>query len=540
MRVKGGARAASDRLPAETVVRQLLYLSFELFMSRLLDSGGRSLIVAAHHQRWSKLFLESEKLVLLAPRDSGKSIFVLAYLLWRCWRHGRNPATGQPMAGPIGSFSAVLFSATKPQAEMAAARFRDLLVANEQLFGSVLFGPASASRRDRRAWSNGHVRLANGAELQVHAYRTSTRGLHPDLLILDDVLSDDNSLSQRQRDLTWRYFVGTLLPMHAAQMLVIGTAFHQDDLLHRLGAPASSGFGFEWAKFRALDFETETALWPDRHSYRELMLLREAEPTIFSREYQGDPRDDAASIFPYDLTQHALDAGAGLTFLPTYARAAGEVVVMGVDLAVSEAARADFTVAIVAAFELATGQRRVLTAVRAKGLALDRQVALLHDLCVDYGVDLAIVEQNGFQRWVLDALRAWPELRERVFGHTTGQAKNDLEGGIPGLKLALLADQWVMPCGDAESRLFARTWQAELSAFGWKDGRLEGLGEKDDTVMATWFVERGIRLAKELIAAVPADEIVYGEDLGMERVHISPDLDSLVDPMPWLGPRDGY
>jgi hypothetical protein len=270
------------------------------------------------------------------------------------------------------------------------------------------------------------------------------------------------------------------------------------------------------------------------------MLLREAEPTIFSREYQNDPRDDAASIFPYELTQHALDAGTGLTFLPAYRKAAGEVVVLGVDLAVSEAARADFTVAIVAAFELATGRRRVLTAVRAKGLALDRQVTLLHDLCVDYRVDLAIVEQNGFQRWVLDALRAWPELRERVFGHTTGQAKNDLEGGIPGLKLALLADQWVMPCGDAESRLFARTWQAELSAFGWKDGRLEGLGEKDDTVMATWFVERAIRLAKELIASVPTDEIVYGEDLGIERVHISPDLDTLVSPLSWRGPDDGY
>ena len=315
--------------------------------------------------------------------------------------------------------------------------------------------------------------------------------------------------------------------MHAGQVIVVGTAFHQDDLLHRLGAPASAGLGFEWAKYRAIDVETETALWPERHTYRELMLLREAEPTIFSREYQNDPRDDAGSIFPRELTGRALEAGAGLTFLPAYRRTAGEVVVLGVDLAVSEAAGADFSVAIVAAYERRTGRRRVLTARRVKGLALDRQVALLHELCIEFDVDVAVVEQNGFQRWLFDALRALPDIRGRVFGHTTGRARNDLADGIPSIKFALLADQWVMPCADAESRAFARTWQAELSAFGWKDGRLEGLGEKDDCVMASWFVERAVRLAKEALDAGAAEEIVYGADLGIERVRISPDLDAV-------------
>lgn len=35
---------------------------------------------------------------------------------------------------------------------------------------------------------------------------------------------------------------------------------------------------------------------------------------------------------------------------------------------------------------------------------------------------------------------------------------------------------------------------------GWRDGRLAGIGEHDDTVMATWFVELAISRTRELLA----------------------------------------
>jgi len=65
-----------------------------------------------------------------------------------------------------------------------------------------------------------------------------------------------------------------------------------------------------------------------------------------------------------------------------------------------------------------------------------------------------------------------------------------------------------------------------MSAFGWTDGRLAGLGDHDDTVMATWFVELAIRYALDLLAAAPTEEIVTLEDLGIPRYRISPDLDA--------------
>ena len=527
-----------DRSPRVSVIaayHRLLCADFAFFMSQLRDPAGTLLTVAPHHRRWCAHVATAKRLVLLAPRDHGKSYLGLVFVAWHLYRHGRDPLTGAPAATPTGLFKAVMFSATHDQAAVLMATFRDLLAANEWLFGTISPASPAAVAGQFVAWSRTHVRLANGAELRIRAYRTSTRGLHPDLLILDDVLNDTNSLSQHQRDLTWRYLIGTLLPMGASQVLILGTAFHQDDLLFRLrprpatGAAAGDGtgtpsavLGFEWHRYRALDAETETALWPARHPAAELKALRDFEPAIFSREYQNEPRDDTASTFPYELTQRALDAGAGLTFVPAYAKRTNEIVVLGADFAISESAGADYTVVIVAEFELGSERRRVLTAVRAKGLDLADQIELLAGLCRAYGVDVGIVEQNSFQRWLVDELRKRPET-QMIFGHTTGQEKTSLTDGVPMLKLALLRELWVMPSGDAEARGFARIWQAELSAFGYTDGKLRGLGEHDDSVIASWFVELAVRLASRPPSPEPTWEPVWLEDLGIEHYSISPD-----------------
>jgi hypothetical protein len=518
------------RLPATEVFYRLLYSNFAFFMSQLGDSSGALLTVAPHHRAWCELIATSKRLVLMAPRTHGKSTLSLAYILWQFWRHGHVPGSGQPQSADPRPFTAALFSATRQQAEVLLETFRDLLLANEWLFGEVGPQGTAAARRLQLSWSKASVRLASGAELRVRAYRTSTRGLHPDLLILDDVLNDQNSLSQHQRDLTWRYFVGTLLPMGSPRILIFGTAFHRDDLLHRLAprSPAAGGGiaqpvrGFVWHRDPALDPVTGAALWPERHPAIELTELRDADPMTFSREYQNEPRDDAASMFPYELTQRALDAGADLTFLPAYRGSANEAVVLGADIAVSAAAGADYTVVIIAAYELDTGRRRVLTIRRLKGLDLAGQIELLGGLCRAYGVARGVVEANGFQDWLASELAKRADTR-MIFGHTTGREKTSLADGVPLLNLAFLRNLWVMPTGNVESLQLARAWQAEHSAFGWTDGKLRGLGDHDDLVMASWFLELAVRLVEASIRWNAAEELIYGEDVGLERVHISPD-----------------
>jgi hypothetical protein len=533
MNESGQGTRPPRRVPLSAVHRALLYASFAFFMGELLDPAGRPLTVAEHQELWCDLIAMEPRLVLLAPRDHGKTTLLLAYILWQFWRHGHD-SSGRPLATPAGTYSAALFSATRDQGLVLMAKFRELLVANGALFGEV--GPSGSreGQRQQIRWSKTEVRLPSGAELLIRAYRSSSRGLHPDLLLLDDPLSDQNSLSSYQRERTLKYFVGTLMPMNPGQLVVVGTAFHQDDLLHRLrpGRATSSGkraatAAFTWRRYFALDVDAQDALWPERHPYDELIALRDFDPVAFSREYQNEPRDDASSMFPLELTQRAIDAGAGLVFGPSYRPAPGEFVVLAADIAISEAAGADFTVIMVVAFDRTTKLRRVLAARRVKGLDLGSQVDLICDLFTRYGVAIGIVEDNGFQRWLLEALWKRPETRHAIFGHTTGLGKTDLRDGVPRLKLELLAGSWVMPSGDAEALRFARTWQTELAAFGIRDGRLEGVGEHDDTVISSWLIELAVRHVELYFALPPEAEIIRGEDVGITPVRISPDLDAV-------------
>ncbi len=506
-------------------MRQLRYERLSVFMSELVDLDGRRLQVAAHHELWCELVSHHPRLVLLAPRDHSKTTLALVYVLWQFYRHAIDRAGAIRSMPQPGPYLAVLFSATGKQAAVLMSRFRDLLAANAELFVTKT-GPASSWSRPLSA-SETHIRLASGAELLTRAYGTSTRGLHPDLLLLDDVLSDDNSGTELARTKAWTYFTSTLLPMHPARILVVGTTIHAADLLQRLsprvGLPYGSPvLGFAWRRFPALDERTETALWPGRHPYAELVALRDAEPVMFAREYMNDPRDERTTYFPRSLTGVAVTAGAGLTLVPYYRKTATEIVVLGADLARSERIGADYTVAIVVAFDWQSGIRRVLTVRRQRGLDFAAQVALFTDLVASYGIDLALIENNGFQGWLLDELRTRPG--GQVFlGHTTGRGKLRLDrDGIPRLKLALVAGRWVVPSGDEESRAVGRIWQAELAAFGWRDQRVVAAGEHDDVVIASWYVELAVTLILRWLAE-PRDQIVTMEDLGIKPVKIGED-----------------
>jgi hypothetical protein len=141
-------------------------------------------------------------------------------------------------------------------------------------------------------------------------------------------------------------------------------------------------------------------------------------------------------------------------------------------------------------------------------------------------VALGFVEENGFQRWLRQELLRFPETAHVVLGHRTGSEKANLGDGIPAMKIVMQNGLWEWPTGDEESTRLISILQAELSAFGWKDGKLQGVGEHDDTVMALWFIEKAARTVDQWFRQQPTYEIVTAEDLGIPRVRISPDLDA--------------
>jgi hypothetical protein len=519
-------------VPEETH-KALLFLNFPYFMSSMVDETGRPMIVAEHHEEWCGLMAACPLLVLMAPRDHGKSYTTIAYLCWRAYRHNRDPYTGELMEDlPEGRFEAVIFSEGLEQAKEFFGKFQSLMLANMHLFEDIL--PTFKAGRAavmRGLWSRTRVRLRNRFELSIRAYRTSTRGLHPNLLILDDVLSEKNSMTAYQRGKVWNYFVSTLVPMNPEQIIVIGTALHYDDLLHRLQPDPSKPpivirrrkARFRWVKYKAIDWDTGTVLWPARHDRQALEGFRALDVIAFSREYQNDPRDDAASLFPFELTSKALNTGLQWE-VTEFRKDPAEYTVLGHDMAQSEAVGADFTVTWVAAYNPTTGKRRLLAAWREKGLTFKQQVNLLRTVCAVYTIDMGVVEENGFQKWLYTEAQSYPETRGRLVGHRTGQEKASLEEGVPALKMSLLNDLWIIPAHDGPALDFARIWQSEASAFGWKDDKLQGVGEHDDTVMAWWFAEKGARLIDEMLRHGAQEAVVTAEEVGIpDRVKIGED-----------------
>jgi hypothetical protein len=93
-------------------------------MSQLRDPDGTLLIVAPHHRRWCELVASAKRLVLLAPRTHGKSYLGLVYVLWRFYRHGRDPLTGTPLTAPTGLRRTRAGSSCPPARATACSRSR--------------------------------------------------------------------------------------------------------------------------------------------------------------------------------------------------------------------------------------------------------------------------------------------------------------------------------------------------------------------------------------------------------------------------------
>jgi len=516
---------------------------FPVFMRSLVDPAGKRLTVAGHHVAWGEALQDYSRVVLLAPRDHGKTWLELCYVLWRCWRHGLDPATGE--RHDAGPWRAVLFGATMPGALELMERLQELADANDAgVLGGITPLPGSQVKSKLRAVRSArHLRFHNGADVQVRSFRGSGRGLHPDLVVGDDVLDEKNTSTSYQREKVWKRWIGEVEPMVnvglGGQIVLVGTAFHYTDLLHRLKPTPDNDTGYAWLKFRALDEDAEggegKALWARRHSVEELRKLRRRDAILFAREYQNDPRDDASTLFPRKLTDPPILRGANLSYPDRYRKPlerapsarSGEFVVLGGDSALSDQVGADWFVLEVARYDVATQERTLMWSMREQGVGLDEQVKAIGDACEHFGVDLGVVEGNAFQKWLHDRLRRDPRTASRVVGHNTGMEKSKLTEGVPSLVISLQNGLWTWASKGTREKDFADTLQLELGAFGWKDGKIGGVGEHDDTVMALWFVERGIRMIDEMLAAMErgelGDQLVTGEEVGLKPVVIGAD-----------------
>jgi hypothetical protein len=447
-------------------------------------------IAGQHHLDWDDLLMKNKRVCILAARDHGKSFFVnFAYVLWRLAFFPR--------------VKIAVFSATKDQAIRILDDIRNEIEENPKLQWLLPPGFLEGKRTGRTVWKATHIKTSNGGTVIARGFGTKVRGVHPDDVICDDVLNDEDAWSQLIRERHNEYFFSAIsnLPVPNGRIYVIGTPYSNGDMYAKL----KKNKRYKFAKFAAVR-EDGTPLWPARYN-AELLALKKMEigSLRFTREFLCEPTSDEISLFPdklfrgHDVQSFTTCLGSSYSH---WKKLGIKSFYIGVDLAISAEAGADYTVIFVLGVD-GKGNRWIVDIQRTHGLAYHQQLALIHACAVKYDPDFVFIESNQMQRIFSDELIRNSDLPIIRFvtsgtkkdngtpkGGSVVKNKHSLEGGVPSLRVLFENGKVRLPFGDEHSQLLIEQFIDEMKHFQYVEGEVKSIGEHDDMAMAFWIAEQ--------------------------------------------------
>jgi len=481
---------ARTRFTLEMMRSSCAFFASEVLTGPLQAPYNGKFIAAEHHELWDDLITTQLRLCVLAPRDHGKTYFFdFAYPIWKaCFT-------------PNGK--GYIFSATAPQAARILEDIKEEIESNPRLQWLL---PTGSNTK----WSGTAITLSNGHKIYARGYGTKVRGAHPDWIVVDDGLNDEDAYSEitRQKNKDYFYTAITNMVVPGGQIVVVGTPFHGSDLY----ADLAKNKRYCFSKFPALTREG-LPLWPARYSAEDLDAKKVEIGSIrFTREFLCEPISDDMSLFPEKLFRGS-DVEVRNVALGSSARFWNEMGVtkryVGVDFALSSSTSADYTAIFVLGLDT-MGNRWVVDIQQHRGLGYNEQLSLINAVGRKYRPEIIYLEANQMQRIFGDELIRTTDLPIAKF-YTTGQGtpksrrkrapkgnsassnKNSLEGGVPALRVLLENRKFRIPRGDANSIEMTDRWISEMKSFTWMEGKLQGVGSHDDMVMACWIADRAIK-----------------------------------------------
>jgi predicted phage terminase large subunit-like protein len=299
-----------------------------------------------HLEWWDLCCSEDKKVAIAAPRKHAKSTavtfsFALAAVLFKQYKF------------------VIICSDTESQSTLFLGDIKQELIENEDiiaLFGIKKFNKLSETDiivefEDGDEFSI----MAKGAEQKLRG--TKWRGKRPDLIICDDMENDEAIMNSDRREKFRRWFYGALLPTRAngGKVIIVGTILHMDSLLERLmpviSAPKTictelkdyvEGPARDWkaVKYRAHSPDYKHILWAEQWPKQALVLEKESFVNqglsdVYSREYLNYPIDESSAYFRREDFVPFNQSDFENKQLQYY---------VGVDFAISQKERADYTV----------------------------------------------------------------------------------------------------------------------------------------------------------------------------------------------------
>ena len=418
------------------------------------------------HNKWLTDLTTHHRNVIICSRDHGKS--TLASLALPLWTTIHSPIINP--TDVIDNNNTILISNSLDQSYELINRIQ-IKIEETEILQSI-------------NWSRGNKGEVSVNEKNNHNYiksksfGSSIRGLHPRFCTVDDPLSEKSSFSD-QAILDFYFSSLSNMMQTTAYLNVVGTRFNYKDLYAVLSEPER---GYNVATYPALD-KDDNPLWPERYSYSDLMSKRrEIGALPFAREFQCVPHDDSASIFPLALTQPCLNKQ--YTF---ETEGDGESrYLIAADFALGTTSSSDFSVITVLKDDR-EGNISIVDVWRETGKEYDIQIKAIKDRYERFNPVRIVVENNVFQAIFEQILK---KERLPVVGVTT--TRQSKENNAYLLRSLIEDGKIIFPYGDTKSREMMDEYLFELSMFSQKNGKLQGIGAHDDTVMSLTIGIKGM------------------------------------------------
>lgn len=383
-------------------------------------------------------------------------------------------------------------SATQGQAAKPVGMVRDYIESSAEL--RMVFPHLAPSSRKGDSWTQTEITVdrppgIRDPSLIAVGIDGGLPGARLSWVVVDDILDRENTATKEQRDKTYEFLDSMVLSRldRDAKIVVTNTAWHPDDLVHRLEAlgwatlrmdvlgnievkddvekmyearaagrvfvqwdtpdlrPATPSPSDYTLRLTAHDPDpkNEKSLWPDKYSAEYIAKLRRRHlPHRFNQLFRNICRDDASARCKSEWIEACKEKARKLGVHGLVQRwRESELVFTGVDLAVGLGEEHDLSALFTFAV-LPGGYRRILDidAGRYDGPTIIRKLTQKHD---QYGSVLC-VENNAAQQYLIQFARA-ADVSLPLREHTTGRAKAHPEYGVEGLFIELYNGAWLIP-----------------------------------------------------------------------------------------------
>ena len=348
---------------------------FEAFVRYFFQEMLTSEIPGFHKEIY-RILPSKQRIVLATPRGHGKStICSIFYPLWLSLFEKRKNIT--------------IVSASETLAIDWLRTIKRELEVNPRI--KLFFGGLKSDK-----WTENHIILNNDSRVNIRARgaQGQIRGFRPDVLICDDLETNESVESEEQRkklkDWLFKDCLNTLMP--EGQFIVIGTIIHPLSVLSDLLAMDNGWEKRKYQAYRDGKQEAGSELWASLWSHEKLQdRKKEIGTWAFASEYMNDPVSDETAPIKEPMIRYWKD-------LPEQYSC-----VIAVDPAYSEDEKADFKVASLVAIDN-KNNRYLVTYVRTHNPTGEFQDAIINLWKQNQGVITALgIPNSGVEKSFFDS-----------------------------------------------------------------------------------------------------------------------------------------